>query len=168
MSSLKKAISLCLIYSTLLSSLIARAESVDDKFTQISPQFSPGSGEFVHGQGYGKLLMRIIVFGAVPTQGVHYMPEGTDLLFAIIYCGGKSDLTKMNGITIRRRNAKELIRVNLEDLINDAKPIPKLADGDVVDVPYNWKKDYSDFMFIAGIFTSITALILSIVALSRY
>lgn len=164
---LKKTISLCVICAFLSASLPLHAESVDDKFTQISPQFSPGNGEYMHGQGYGKLLMRIIVLGAVPQQGVHYMPEGTDLMFAIIYCGGKGDQTKLNGIAIRRRNVPDVIKVNLEDLLEEGVPIPKLVDGDVVDVPYNWKKDYSEFMFISGVFTSVTALILAIIALSH-
>ena len=28
--------------------------------------------------------MRILLFGSIPKQGVHYMPEGTDLLWPVI------------------------------------------------------------------------------------
>lgn len=145
----------------------AFAESVDDEFAQISPQHAPGSGEFVHGQGYGKILIRTMVFGAVPQQGVHYVPEGTDLLFALLYAGGYSDQTDLNGITIRRRGLKENIEVDLEELIEEGQPIPKLRDGDVINVPHNWRRDYQEFMFFAGMFTSLSSLVLSIAILSR-
>src|SRR4051794_9266079 len=90
-----------------------RAESVDDRFTQISPKHAPGAGEYVHGQGYGKILIRVMMFGAVPQQGVHYVPEGTDLLFGLIYAGGSADNAKLNGVTIRRRGIQELLEVDL-------------------------------------------------------
>jgi hypothetical protein len=166
-----KPLKLILTYLVIGSFFIAlpgvRAESVDDRFTQISPKHSPGSGEFVHGQGYGKILMRVMLFGAVPQQGVHYVPEGTDLLFGLIYAGGSDDKAKLNGITIRRRGIQELMEVDLQDLIEEGQSIPKLADGDVVNVPYNWKKDYQEFTFLTGVFTSVTALVLAIAALGK-
>lgn len=167
MPLLKKIISLCLIYSTLLSSSLAHAEAIDDRFTQITPTHAPGSGEFVHGQGYGKILIRVMLLGAVPSQGVHYVPEGTDLLFAIIYSGGYGDQTKLNGITIRRRNSKELVEVDLEDLIEDGKPIPKLMDGDVVQIPFNWRKDIGTITLITGFVTAMTGFTLSLIALAK-
>ncbi|RAV23900.1 hypothetical protein DQE84_18485, partial [Staphylococcus warneri] len=81
-----------------------------------------------------------LIFGSVPVQGIHYMPEGTDLLFAILYAGGYGEMSSLNGITIRRRNQRALIEVDLEDLIEDGRPIPKLADGDIISVPFNWRK----------------------------
>lgn len=143
------------------------AESINEGFTDIAPGQNPGSGEFVHGRGYGKVLMRVLMFGAVPRQGIHYMPEGTDLLFAMLYGGGYGDETQLNGITIRRRNIQELIEVDLEDLVESGEPVPRLYDGDVVNVPYNWKKSYQEFSFVAQLFVSLTSLVLSIVALTN-
>lgn len=143
------------------------AESVDDEFTQISPQHSPGSGEYVHGQGYGKMLMRLMLFGAIPQQGVHYVPEGTDLLFAILYAGGYGEQTSLNNITIRRRGLNEIIHVDLEDIIAEAQAVPKLKDGDVVNVPHNWRQGYQQFMFFAGIFSSVTGLLISLSLIAR-
>jgi hypothetical protein len=146
---------------------VVRAESVDDRFTQITPSHSPGAGEYIHGQGYGKILVRVMLFGAVPQQGIHYVPEGTDILFALLYAGGYGEMTKLNGITIRRRGVQELLEIDLEDLIEEGKTIPKLADGDVVNVPYNWKKDYQEFQFFTTLLTSITSLVALVAVLRK-
>lgn len=145
--------------------MAAHAEAVDDKFTQISPQSTRGADEFIHGAGYGKILMRVMVFGAVPRQGIHYFPEGTDLLFALLYAGGYQETTKLNGITIRRRNSRELLTVNLEDLIEDGLPIPKLVDGDVVNVPFNWRKSYQEVLFYTSVITTLGTLLIGVAAI---
>lgn len=149
------------------SSIRLPAEALDDKFTQISPRHVPGAGEYVHGQGYGKILIRVLIFGAVPTQGIHYVPEGTDLLFAIVYAGGYTDTTKLNGITVRRRDQNKLLEIDLEDLMKDGEPIPKLVDGDAITVPFNWRKDFSTILTITGFISSLTALTFSIIALRK-
>jgi hypothetical protein len=146
----------------------AGAESVDDRFTQISPKHTLGGGEYIHGTGYGKILMRVMIFGAVPQQGIHYVPEGTDLLFALLYAGGYGSDTKLNGITIRRRGIQELLEIDLEDLLEEGKSVPKLADGDVINVPFNWRKDYQDFGYLTTVFTALTGLVISVVALSHH
>jgi len=150
-----------------LTSGAIRAESIDDKFAQISPTQTPGVGEFVHGQGYGKILIRVLVFGSVPQQGVHYVPEGTDLLFSILYAGGYTNTSKLNGITIRRRGQKELIEVDLQDQLEDGDKVPKLQDGDIVSVPYNWRRDIDTISLITGFLAAMTGFTLSLVALSR-
>lgn len=153
--------------SLLVSTTPLSAESVDDKLTQITPTFSPGAGEFIHGTGYGKILIRVMMFGAVPQQGVHYYPEGTDLLFAILYAGGYADHTKLNGIKIRRRGQLDRITIDLQDLMEEGGKIPKLADGDVVDIPYNWRRDAATFSAVTGFLTAITTFTLAMVALSK-
>jgi hypothetical protein len=156
-----------LISVLILQPGLVMGEAVDDKFTQISPKHVPGNGEYVHGQGYGKLLIRVMVFGAVPQQGVHYVPEGTDLVFGLIYSGGYGENTKLSDITIRRKGVAELIQIDLEDLLEEGKPIPKLQDGDIVNVPFNWRKDFQDFLMLTQMLTSVTGFVLSIVALSQ-
>lgn len=146
---------------------VSFAESVEDKFTQISPTHAPGTGEFIHGQGYGKLLIRILLFGAVGQQGVHYVPEGTDLLFAMLYAGGYSETTKLNGITIRRKGQPDLIKVDLEDLMEEGDKVPRLQDGDIVNVPYNWRKDITTIGIITGFITAMTGFTVSLIALSK-
>src|SRR3989338_6517836 len=126
-----------ILFSFLISSNRALCEAVDDTFTQISPTETLGAGEFIHGTGYRKLLVRVLMFGAIPNQGIHYVPEGTDLLFAILYAGGYQELTKLDGIAIRRKNQTELIRVDLEEMIEEGTTIPRLLDGDIVSVPFN-------------------------------
>lgn len=150
-----------------ISSVPLQGEAVDDKLTQISPDFKPGAGEVIHGAGYGKILMRVMMFGSVGQQGIHYFPEGTDLLFAILSTGGTSEQTKLNGITIRRRNVKNILEVDLEDLVEEGRSIPKLADGDVVRVPFNWRRDYQQFMFYTQVLFSISSFILAVVTLTR-
>lgn len=144
-----------------------RAESIEDKFAQISPNQQLGPGEHVHGQGYGKILIRVLMFGSVPQQGVHYVPEGTDLLFAILYSGGYADSSKLNGITIRRRGQAELIKVDLQDALKDGEKIPKLQDGDVVTVPYNWRRDIQTISLVTGFLAALTGFTLSLIALSK-
>ena len=151
----------------LFTNTVSFAESVEDKFTQIAPSHSPGSGEFVHGQGYGKILIRVLLFGAVPQQGAHYFPEGTDLLFGILYAGGYTDDTKLDEITIRRRGVKDLVEVDLESVIDDGEKVPKLQDGDVVTVPFNWRKDVTTITTITGFITAMTGFTLSLIALSK-
>jgi hypothetical protein len=164
---IKKILTLAVVFSLTLASTGLRAESMDDKFTQIAPNHLPGSGEFIHGTGYGKLLMRVMLIGSVGQQGVHYFPEGTDLMFAMVYAGGMTDQTKMNGIKIRRRNVKDLISVDLEDLIADGEKVPKLMDGDVVSVPYNWRRDMATITTFTGFVTAVTGFALSMIALSK-
>ncbi len=164
---MRAAIAYALIFSLVLPVSVVRAESIDEDFTHISPKHSPGTGEYVHGQGYGKILMRTLMFGSVPQQGVHYVPEGTDLLFAILYAGGYGDATKLNAITIRRKGVSELMEIDLENMIEEGSPIPKLKDGDIINVPYNWRRDYQEFLFFTGIFSSLTGLILSVALLTR-
>jgi hypothetical protein len=163
----KKILTLCVVLSLTLSTSGIRAESMEDKFTQIPPNHTPGAGEFVHGIGYGKLLMRVMLLGSIGQQGVHYFPEGTDLMFAMVYAGGLTDTTKLNGIKIRRRNVKDLISVDLEDLIADGEKVPKLYDGDVVSVPYNWRRDMATITTFTGFVAAMTGFALSMVALSK-
>ena len=160
------------ISSVMISLLVfsggpASAEAIDDKFAQISPTQQPSAGEFVHGQGYGKILIRVLMFGSVPQQGVHYVPEGTDLLFAILYSGGYSDASKLNGITIRRRGQQELMKVDLQDALKEGEKIPKLQDGDVVTVPFNWRRDIQTISLVTGFLAALTGFTLSLIALSN-
>ena len=164
---IKNIVTLALVLSLTLSSFSLRAESLDDKFTQIPPNHTPGAGEFVHGTGYGKLLMRVNIYGAIPQQGIHYFPEGTDLMFAISYAGGYTDMTKLNGIKIRRRNVKDIINVDLEDLIEDGEKVPKIMDGDVINIPYNWRRDIATFFTITGFISGITGFALAMIALTK-
>lgn len=166
MKTFRSTVTTAVLCSFLLTSVV-RGEAISDKASAISPKHVPGAGEFVHGQGYGKLLMRILILGSVPVQGIHYVPEGTDLIFAIMYAGGYGDYSNLDGITIRRRNQSDLIHVDLEDLIEDGDPVPKLIDGDVITVPFNWRKDIQTILTVTGFFTSITGVILSAIALTR-
>ena len=144
----------------------ARAEAMADSYSSISPNLG-GSGEFVHGQKQGKILVRVLMFGSVPQQGIHFVPEGTDLLFAILYAGGYGDNSKLNGITIRRRNVKALLEVDLEDLVEEGREIPRLYDGDIVTVPFNWRRDISTITLVTGFISSMTAFTLALIALTR-
>ncbi len=167
MKAFLRPVSCLMIVAFLSASLHVHAEAVDDKLTQISPEFKPGAGEHIHGAGYGKILMRVMMFGAVGQQGIHYFPEGTDLLFSILATGGVSETTKLNGITIRRRAVKNLIEVDLDELVESGKSIPKLADGDVIRVPFNWRRDYQQFLFYTQVLFSISSFILAMVTLTR-
>lgn len=164
---LHKIITHVVLFTFLISSTGLHGEAMDDKNTQIVPTHSPGTGEYIHGQGYGKILVRVMMFGAIPQQGVHYVPEGTDLLFAILYAGGYGENTKLNGIQIRRRGQSNLIKVNLEDLIEDGDKIPKLADGDILTIPYNWRKDVATIGMVTGFLTAMTGFTLSLIAISK-
>jgi len=165
MKKLQKPISCLLVCTFFLLCVRLPAESVDDKYAEITPVEKLDSGEYIHGQGYGKILIRVLMFGSVPKQGVHYVPEGTDLMFAILYAGGYAENSSLTDVTIRRRGVLQLIHVDLDGLINDGQPIPRLVDGDVVTVPFNWRKDLETITLITGFLSSITALTLSIVAL---
>lgn len=167
MKTLRRQFCLALISSILLAPLSVRGEAISDKTSAISPRQVPGSGEYLHGQGYGKLLIRTLWLGSVPVQGIHYVPEGTDLVFALMYAGGVSEFSDLSEVTIRRRNQKDLIDVDLEDLIEDGDPVPKLADGDVITVPFNWRKDMQTILTITSFITSITGFTLSLIALSK-
>ncbi len=167
MQKINKAIALTLILIFVVPTNFVRAESLNQEFSTISP-LGGGGGEYVHGQKEGKLLMRVLMFGAVPTQGIHYMPEGTDVLFAILYAGGYTDDSKLNGITVRRKRVKDLIEIDLEDIIAQGKDVPKLMDGDVLTVPYNWRRDIGTITLITGFISSMTAFTLSIIALARH
>jgi hypothetical protein len=163
MLPLTKRLLVCvLILLTTFQSAVLRAEAVDDKFSPTNADTG-----FVHGKGYGKVLMRILLFGSIPKQGVHYMPEGTDLLFGILYAGGYGEESKLNGITIRRRKVGELMEIDLEDVIASGEEIPKLQDGDIINVPFNWRKTYQEITFFTGLITAVSTLIISIVALRR-
>lgn len=167
MHQFKKVVSALLILSIFISTSPVHAEAMDDKNTNIVPGRTLGGGEYVHGAGYGKILMRVMMFGAIGSQGVHYMPEGTDLLFAMLFAGGYSEQSKIDKITIRRRGQAEQIKVDLEDLLETGDKIPKLADGDIVTIPFNWRKDVSTISMITGFITAMTGFALSLVALTK-
>ncbi len=167
MKHLRPIVARTVLFCFILSSTIGLAEAVDDRFSQISPKHNPGAGEFVHGQGYGKILIRLTVFGAVGSQGVHYVPEGTDLVFALVYAGGYSDESKLNGISIRRRDVKDPLIVDLEDILAEGKPVPKLQDGDVITVAYSFKKDMTTILTITGFITSLTGFVVSVLAFTK-
>ena len=164
---IQKLVSLFVLATFLLQPTAALCESIDDGYSSISPALGAGGGEYVHGQKQGKILIRVLMFGAVPQQGIHYVPEGTDLLFSILYAGGYTESTKLNGITIRRRNVKHLLEVDLEDTIEQGKSIIRMQDGDVVTIPYNWRRDIGTISLITGFVGSMTAFTLSIIALVR-
>jgi len=161
--SVVQAVLFCFIFS----STISLGEAVDDKFSQISPRHNPGAGEFVHGQGYGKILVRLTIFGAVKEQGVHYVPEGTDLVFALVYAGGYTDQSKLDRISIRRRNLREPLYADLDEIMSEGNPVPKLQDGDVITVPFNWKKDLATMLTVTGFVTSVTGFVVSVIALTK-
>ncbi len=161
-----KTVALITLYAWLLSSQSTYGEDVKD--TRITPTQQIISGEHFHGSIIqGKLLIKVMMFGAVPTQGIHYVHEGTDILSAMLYAGGYDDTSKITGITIRRKNHKQLIRVNLEDLIENGDEAPKLMDDDIVTVPFNWRRDISTISLITGFITSITGFTLALIALVR-
>lgn len=136
-------------------------------YTHISPsRASGGTGEYVHGTNQGKLLIRVLMLGAVANQGIHYYPEQTNLLDAILYTGGMGETSKLNDINIRRKNVADLIEVDLEDIIEDGDAVPTLEDGDVVTVPWNWRRDISTITLITGFVSSITAFTLSMIAIA--
>ncbi len=153
--------------SFFFSSNVALCEAVDDNFTQISPTETLGVGEFIHGVGYRRLLVRVLMFGAVGNQGIHYVPEGTDLLFALLYAGGLAETTKLDGITIRRKGQAELIYIDLEELIEEGHKIPRLMDGDIVSIPFNWRRDITTVGLVTSFVTSMTAFTLTLVALTK-
>ena len=64
-------------------------------------------------------------------------------------------------------SSAETIEVDLEKIIEEGGSIPKLRDGDIVNVPFNWRSDYKEFLFFTSIFTSITGLIVSVALLTR-
>ena len=167
MKKTDRFIAQAVIFAFLLATAPLPAESIDDVSSQITPKHTPGSGEYVHGQGYNKILIRILIFGAISQQGIHYVPEGTDLLFAILYSGGYSETSKLSGITIRRRGVKDLIEVSLDNLIEDGTPIPKLLEGDVVTIPFNWRRDITTIGTITGFFTAMSTFVLTLIALNK-
>jgi hypothetical protein len=170
MNTLKQLVVLCLVASLMLSGRYAVAiDALDDSFTQISPNNASAyeKDEFFHGVRHGKILMRVLLLGAIQHPGVHYFAEGTDLLFACTYAGGTTEFSKPSAITIRRRGVKNLIEVDLEELIQEGAPIPKLLDGDLIQVPFNWKRDYATLTFYIGVFTTMTSLMLVILSFTR-
>ncbi|MCB0403729.1 MAG: hypothetical protein KDD51_03020 [Bdellovibrionales bacterium] len=161
-----------LIYSLLATPAFAvkgePAGGDETAFTYIAPNEQvAGSGEFVHGAGRGKLLVRVLMLGSIDQQGIHYFPENTNLLDAVLLAGGIDDTSKLNGITIRRKGKQELIDVALEDLLEDGEAIPFLVDGDVVNIPWNWRKDIGNITLVTGFISSITAFTLAMIALAK-
>lgn len=163
---IKSIVSLTIV-AQLISYGPAVGESIDDKYSHIAPGQKMSGGEHIHGASYGKLLMRVLVFGAVDSQGIHYYPEGTDLLFALLYVGGYGENSKWNGITIRRKNMKELMVIDLEDLFEEGREIPKLAEGDIVSVPYGYRQYMQDITMWTGFISAMAGFTIAVVALTR-
>lgn len=166
MRNSKKTTTWVVIFSWLLTIRPAYPDEYRD--TRITPTQGAIPGEFVHGTVIsGKLLIKVLFFGAVPSQGIHYIHEGTDLLSALLYAGGYTDTSKINGISIRRRGQKELIKINLEEIIEEGLDAPKLLDDDVVTVPYNWRRDIATITLITSFVTSISAFTTTLIVLVR-
>lgn len=142
------------------------APSVRD--TRITPTQGVISGEFYHGSILtGKLLIKVLMFGAVPQQGIHYVHEGTDIMSALLYAGGYSEQSKINAITIRRKHSKKLIKIDLEEILEDGLESIKLQDDDIITVPYNWRKDIATISLITGFISSMTGFTLAILAITK-
>jgi len=139
----------------------------DKKFSHATPGEAAGEGQFIHGAKPGVLLIRVHILGAVSQQGIHYFPEKVNMLDALLYAGGLSATTKLDGILVRRKGRKELIEIDLEELIEDGGEIPILKDGDVVQIPWNWRRDIATISLITGFLASMTAFTLSIIALTQ-
>ena len=166
MKTTKKWVSVVIIFSWLLTSEKSIANDDLLRDTRITPTQGVIPGEFYHGSVLqGKLLIKILFFGAVPSQGIHYVHEGTDLLSALLYAGGYDDTSKITAITIRRKNHPELIKINLEEVIEDGMEPMKLVDDDVVTVPYNWRKDMATISLITGFITTITSFTTTLIVL---
>ncbi len=137
---------------------VAYGESVSQRYSALNPTSLMGQGEFVHGQEYGKLLIQVTIVGAIGQQGIHHVPEGTDLLFALLYAGGATPTTDLTNIVIRRRHQSNLLKVNLDESINEGNVIPVLRDGDIVKVSYSWKQDISTVMMVTSLLSVLSAL----------
>jgi len=155
-------ISLALLFAPLTAH---SAKKPKTKYGYVTPSDAKASA-IADATRSGKLMMRVTLMGAV-SQGIHYFPEDSDLLAALMYVGGYTEEADLDDIAIRRKGQKELIYVDLEALVEDGDPIPKLKDGDIVTVDWNWKKDLELYYTVTSFVTSITAFTLALVAVSR-
>lgn len=157
-----------LIFSLLayFPSVTAFAEPNSKKMGYATEQ-SAQDGQFIHPGKPGQLLIRVHMLGSLTQQGIHYFPEGTDILDALLYAGGVMDTTKIDSIQIRRNGVKDIVEMDLTEIIEDGREIPKVNDGDIVNVPFNWRRDISTISLIAGFLTAATGFIVSVIALNK-
>jgi hypothetical protein len=52
----------------------------------------------------------------------------------------------------------------LEELIEEGKPVPKLLDGDITNIPFNWRRNSQDVAFWVSLGSSIASIALTITA----
>ena len=98
-----------------------------------APSLKDGNGETVHGQSYGKAPDANSHIWGRAFAGDAFVPERHRSHIRVLSMrAAKRKNTKMSEITIRRRVKKSYIRVDLDNLLVEGKPIPKLADGDIV------------------------------------
>jgi len=121
----------------------------------------PITGEYHHGGLPKSLLMRVKVWGAIPTTGVHYVPKGSDLLTVISYAGAPTENAE-DDVYIRRLSGSKytLLEFNMED-ISEKPYIPFLEilpeDVIVVQRKTYWISD--NVLKTVAFFGSILAMI---------
>lgn len=132
--------------------------------------------EFISGYYPGAVLIPVTITGAVPRNGLHYIPTRTNLLKLIALAGGiKAEGGNLSQVTIRRVNGddakenlkEEIIKVDLEKILETSGSRgPILQQLDMVDIPHRQPVIGNNTTLILGFVSSLLGIVVSAIVLT--
>ena len=81
----------------------------------------------------GEVLIKTNFWGAVAAPGIHYLPDGTDIVTGLSIAGGPGPHAVLDDVRIIRASGK-MLKMNLESPSDLRKRKFKLKPGDIVHV----------------------------------
>lgn len=112
----------------------------------------------------GEVLIKTNFWGAVTTPGIHYLPDGTDIVTGLSMAGGPIPDAIMDDVKIIRASGK-MIKLNLDEAQNLRRKKFKLRPGDVIHLKKShfWER-LPLWMGAAGLLLSSVSVYLAVKA----
>ena len=101
------------------------------------------ANEFFVGKDFGRPLISVNLISGVSKPGVYHVPVDTDMVELIAYAGGTVERAAVDEISIRRQIGRKVTveKVNLQRSFRLGEELPRMLDGDSVQVPVNQSVD---------------------------
>ncbi len=90
-----------------------------------------------------EVTMTVNLWGEVPQQGVYIIPTNTDIIQLISFAGGPRDRSNLEDVLLYRsagkkdQKGRQLLKVNVQDILEGRSPTVPLMPGDMVVIKAN-------------------------------
>lgn len=134
--------------------------------------------EYISGSYPGAVMVPVTILGAVPKNGVHYVPTRTNLLGLITYAGGPTKEAKLDEVRIKRVTGgdirqgdvqEKVIKVDVEKLLEEASGRgPLLQQNDVVVIPDRKPLIDQNTTQVVGFLSGLLGIVVSAIVITNY